>query len=437
MMEIVQFIIALLLGALVGLQREYEQHITHLKMFAGIRTFMFISLLGSLVGFMSQEVFQSNWFAIIGFMGIFLFAALSYTFSYIKYHRNTATTEITSVIMFIVGLLCVMDQIKLAVMIGIITMALLAFKKKLHGVAEHLKKSELTAIVEFALIALVVLPLLPNKNYSPLDVPLLSDLLIATGISESVLSQLNVFNLYHMWLMVILVAGISFFGYMLVRFFGSNRGYWFTGLLGGIASSTAVTIAMAQESKKNKFISKPFVTAVVVATATSFIRILFIVAAVNKMLISSLIVPLGAMSLFGLGVAGFLWKNTKNKQSGVRFEVTQPFALKPALTFGFVFMIIKFFAKLLQVLFGSSGVYIASFLAGLGDVDAIALTMSSLSQLGDISVALAVSAIVLATSANTLVKVGISWWAGERKFARYVSYILVATLAVGLAIILA
>jgi len=130
--------------------------------------------------------------------------------------------------------------------------ALLTFRERLHLFAKNMKKEELFAIVTFALISLVILPFLPNRNFSPMDVPILRDILIATPLNQTILSQLNVFNFYNIWLMVILVAGISFLGYILVKVLGAKKGYGLTGFVGGLVSSTAVTLSMSKESKEHR-----------------------------------------------------------------------------------------------------------------------------------------------------------------------------------------
>ncbi|MFH0752216.1 MAG: MgtC/SapB family protein [archaeon] len=431
-MDLLNFIVAMLLGALIGLQREYIQQKFNIKRFAGLRTFILISLLGALLGYLSLNVFHNYTIVIAGFVAITIIALASYSFTYLKYKATSATTELASILTFVIGLMCTVGFMKYAVVFGILIAVLLTFKQGLHGFASKIKNKELLAIVEFALILLVILPLLPNKEFSPLDIPILKDVLLALSIPENMLAQLNVFNPYNIWLMVILVAGISFLGYVLIKFLGTRKGYGLTGLVGGLVSSTAVTISMAEESLKNKKVLNPFVIATVIASSTAFIRILVEVIVVNNSLTKLVLIPLGIMGLAGYGIAFVLYTRDNKKRKAKELELKQPFNIRLALKFGIFFAFVIFIAKLAQITLGSIGVYLASIFSGLADVDAITLTMSSLSKLGEISPKVAVTAIILAASSNTLAKAGMAWFFGEKRFAKHITVISVVILALGL-----
>jgi uncharacterized membrane protein (DUF4010 family) len=436
-MEVLGFFVAILLGALIGLQREYEQYHTKVARFAGIRTFILISLFGAILGFLSKGILGNYYLVIVGLVVVALFALASYFVTFLKYKQNTSTTEISAIIVFILGFMCVVGYMIEGVILGILVAAFLTFKKKLHGFASRIKRKELFAIVEFALISLVVLPLLPRRLFSPLDVPILRDVLSSAGMTTAIMQQLNLFNPYNFWLMVILVAGISFLGYVLVKTLGAKKGYGLTGLVGGLVSSTAVTLSMAGESKRHKRTVSPFVVAVVIASATSFIRILLEVVVINKDLVGMVALPLGLMGILGYTSAFALYVRKKKKKvvKGDKIEKVkfkQPFNIWTALKFGVFFVVIIFVAKIAQILAGSTGIYIASILSGLADVDAITLTMASLSGLGQISSKVAATSIILAASSNTLVKAGMAWFFGEKKFALYISIIFLIILTVGL-----
>lgn len=429
---VINFVIALFIGALLGLEREHNQLTTKIVRFAGIRTFTLISLFGALLGYISKEILQGYAFSITGLIIVSLLALFSYIAGYLKYKDTTATTEVAAIFCYILGMLTTIGFVEVAIMLGIVIAALLTFKAKIHGVISNIKNNELFAIVEFAILSLVILPLLPNKNYSPLDVPVLKDIL-SFFISSDILAQLDVFNLYSMWLMVILVAGISLLGYILVKYLGANKGYGITGLVGGLASSTAVTLSMSHESKIHRKVVSPFVIAVVLASATAFIRVMAEVAVVNNNLLKLVIIPLGIMGLVGYLCAFLLYlkgKGNEVKTKEIKFK--QPFSISSALKFGLFFVLIVFVAKVAQIIAGTTGIYFASLLSGLADVDAITLTMSSLSKAGQIADKVAVTAIILAVSMNTLVKSGIAWTLGERKFAWHIFLVFLLVLVLGL-----
>ncbi len=432
MEEVLTFFIAILLGALIGLQREYEQQHTHIKKFAGLRTFIIISLVGAILGYLSQQVIGNYLLVAVGLVSITAFAIISFIITFKKYKTTSATTELASIMAYILGVMCTLGFLVHATLFAILTAAFLTYKERLHNFAKKIKKKELFAIIEFAIISLVILPLLPKKDFSPLDVPVLKDIMLSTGIDKALLGQLDVFNLYNMWLMVILVAGISFLGYIFVKFLGQKKGYGLTGFVGGLVSSTAVTLSMAHESKRFKKILAPFVVAVVVATSTSFFRILIEVIVVNKSLLVPLLLPMSLMALSGLLLAYALFRKPKKKKQAKEIEFKQPFALGPAIKFGLFFAFIIFLSKVMQLVAGTAGIYITSVISGFADVDAITLTMASLSKAGDITAKVAVASIILAASSNTVIKAGMAYFFGEKKFAKYIMLIFGVMLILGL-----
>ena len=429
-MEVFNFAVAIFLGALIGLQREYTQQKEHLKKFAGFRTFILIIFFGAILGYLGGTV--DSLLVIIGFAGVFLLTLISYVLTYIHDNITSATTEISAIMSYILGVMCVTGYVQLAVIFGILIAAFLTFKERLHRIAKKMKGKELYAVVKFALISLVVLPILPNKNYSPLDVPGLGDLLVGLNVDVSFLSQLNVFNFYHIWLMVVFIAAINFVGYFLVKMVGSKKGYGVLGFVGGLVSSTAVTLSMAGESKKQKVFS-PFILATIIAASIMFVRVIFEVAVVNSSLLKGLFFPMISMAITGLGIAFIFYKRKKGgKKKAKEIEIEQPFALKPALKFGLLFLLVLLVSKITQLIFGKVGIYATSILSGLADVDAITLSMASLSKTGGISNFVATTAIFLATVSNTLVKAGMIYFLGNKKFGKIILGVFLLMLFIGL-----
>jgi len=432
-MELWGVVVAIFLGALIGLQREYTQQHIHLKRFAGFRTFILITFFGAMLGFLSRGI--DTTLVTIGFVAVILLSVSSYIVTYLRTKSTASTTEIAALMSYILGVMTTTGYIQIAVIFGILIVTFLAFKERFHHFAKKMNKKELFAVIKFALISLVVLPILPNRNYSPMDIPGLGEILTQLGADSGFLAQLNIFNPYNIWLMVILVAGISFLGYFLVKIIGPKKGYGILGFVGGLVSSTAVTLSMAGESNKSKKNVFPFVLATVIATCVMFIRVIFEVAVVNSSLLKSIILPMLAMSLFGLFIMFIFYKRRHkgDKVKEVKFE--QPFAIGPALKFGFLFALILFVSKVAQIMFGSTGIYVTSVLSGLADVDAITLTMSALSKSGSISNFVASVAIILAAASNTLVKAGIAYYLGSRKFGHRILLAFVLILLVGMGVL--
>ncbi|NCN86634.1 MgtC/SapB family protein [archaeon] len=431
--ELWGIVVAIFLGALIGLQREYTQQHIHLKRFAGFRTFILITFFGAILGYLGKGF--DSLFVIIGFSGIIVLTIVSYILTYMREKSTSATTEVAAIMVYVLGVMCTTGNMQLAIIFGILIVAFLTFKERFHNFAKKMEKKEMMAVVKFALVSLVVLPILPNRDYSPSDIPGLTQIFESFGINSNFLSQLNVFNFHQIWLMVILVAGISFVGYFLVKLSGSKRGYGLIGFVGGLVSSTAVTLSMAGESKKNKKVYTPFVIAVIVAMSVMFIRIIFEVAIVNSSLLSIVLVPLIVMAILGFTASVILMKKDSKKGNLEKIEFKQPFALPPALKFGLFFALILFVSKIMQILFGSTGLYITSILSGLADVDAITLSMASLSKSGEISNFVATTSIILAAASNTMVKAGMAYFLGAKKFGKIILGISLLILAVGLLVL--
>lgn len=425
---IVGFIVSIFLGALIGLQREHTQQNLKIKSFAGIRTFILVTFFGAIMGFFGENI-NSTW-AILGFVSVVLFSLSSYVVTYMKSKKISATTQIVFVMSYILGAMCTTSYLQLAVVFAVIIATFLTFKERLHVFAKKMKNNEIIAMIKFALIAFVVLPFLPNKNYSPLDIPGLGEVLQGIGISSSFLSQLDVFNLHNIWLMVIFIAGINLVGYFLVKIVGSKKGYGLLGFVGGLVSSTAVTLSVAEESKRVKSNFSPLILAVVIATSVSFVRIIFEVAVVNSDLLTFVIFPMGAMALSGFIYSFFFYRRRTNKKA-TEVPLEQPFALIPALKFGGFFALILLLARIAQILFGNVGIYATSVLSGLMDVDAITLTMSSLAKTGGVTNFVATTAIMLAAASNVLVKAGMAYFLGNKKFGKWVFAVFVGILVIG------
>jgi uncharacterized membrane protein (DUF4010 family) len=251
----------------------------------------------------------------------------------------------------------------------------------------HITREDVYATLKFAVITAIILPVLPNQSYGP--------------------PPLDVFNPYKAWLMVVLISGISFLGYMLIKIVGARQGIGLTGLLGGLTSSTAVTLSFAQRSQDQRELARPFALAITSAWAVMFIRVVVAVAALNVSLLRVLWLPLAASAAVGLTYCAYLYLSQRSDEKGdVAFS--NPFELGPAVKFGLLYMAILVVAKAAQTYLGDTGVYISSIVAGAADVDAITLSMAELSRAGGgLDLRTAAQAIVLAAMSNTITKGGI------------------------------
>jgi uncharacterized membrane protein (DUF4010 family) len=434
---IINFFIAISIGAIIGLEREIVHQKASVKDFGGVRNFVLIALFGFIFTYFSIFIINSKTLLIIGFAGFFALISAAYLVLGLRTKRYSTTSEIAAIITFVLsGLVASSSDTSfriISIIATIIVASLLAFKSKLHDFAQKVEMGEVFATIKMAIISIVVLPLLPNKNYTILDVSFINNLFTEGSKSYLFFQQLNVFNPFNIWLMVLLITGISFIGYFLVKIVGERKGLGITGFLGGVASSTAVTVSMSKKSKNQKNING-FALAIVLASSIMFLRILFEVLVVNKNLLPSLALPLGIMAFVGFCFSAWLFFRKSKKGIKDKVELKNPFEFNTALKFGLFFLLILILSKAGYILLGDTGIYIISIFSGLADVDAITLTLSSLVLSGVLSSKVAIISITLAAAMNTIVKAGIVRFMGDKKLARLISVLFFIILIVGLGI---
>ena len=392
---------ALGLGLLLGLERERKRDAELL--FGGVRTFALISLLGAVGAFLQRELDQ-GWLVLAAFLAVSALVVVSYTTTAARGELGI-TTEISALLAFIVGALCGWDKVGVASVVTVVCLLLLTLKDYLHRLARRVEIEDVEATLKFAVISLIILPLLPNETFGP--------------------PPLDVINPYKIWLMVVLIAGLNFLGYVLVKVFGNEHGLVVTGILGGLVSSTAVTLSFSQRSRQEPLMSSAFVLAIVVAWTIMFLRVVVIVGMVNLALAGGLAMALGLMAAAGLLVSLVLWRRTRFHGKGVVTAGTNPFELGEAIKFGLLFGVVTVVARAAEVYLGETGLYIAGALAGLTDVDAISLSMANLAAAEPENLTIAARTIVIAVLSNTLVKAGMAVFLGAPALRRT---LLLATL---------
>ncbi len=412
MVELIIFknlFVALLLGALIGLEREYARYHKRGHDYAGIRTFPLISLFGALAALLGELI--NPWILIVGIGLIGALIVISYFFVTFRSKQYTgATSEVAGFLTFFIGIICYYGDIGLAAALAVVITSILYARSMLHHFAERIKKYELADTLKFALIALVILPFLPNKYYGPYEL----------------------FNPFMFWLMVVFISGISFLGYFLMKWFGKT-GIGLTGILGGLISSTALSLSFAERSKKETQIYKALALGVILANGIMFLRILIVVFVLNRGLFIKLLLPLGILALITAIFSYLLITKIKNVPGKIKLK--SPFTLWPALKFGFFFAIILALIKLAEVYFSSKGVYLVSFLSGFADVDAVTISLSQLAK-STLTEQTASIGIVIAALTNLAVKGGIAYVFGEKKFSKIIVGFFAFLIAVGIVMIL-
>lgn len=404
--------LALVVGLLIGTERGWQERTAQEgSRVAGIRTFGLIGLLGGLWALLSRELGD----VLLG-MAFIAFAALM-IFAYVQDTRiersRSITTVVAALVTFALGALAVRGYQTVAASGAVVTAILLSLKPILHRWLQRLEAVELFAALKLLLMSVVLLPVLPDKGYGPWQA----------------------LNPYEIWWMVVLIAGISFAGYVAMRLAGTGRGILLTGLFGGLVSSTAVALNLSRLARNRGKLEALLASGILVAAATMFPRMLLAVAVVNRNLVLPLLVPLGVMAVAVAAGALWYWRRRRAEVDQGEFPMRNPVELAPALEFGVLLAAIMFMARWFQSIWGSGGIYLLSGFSGLADVDAITLSLARLAR-HDLAREVAVRGIVLAAIVNTLVKGGLAFVIAGRALGMRVAVTLAVAGALGVATLL-
>lgn len=403
--------LALGIGFIIGLQREHSYFDANDPHPAGVRTFALSGLLGASLSFLGS-LMDSNMPFLFGFVvvGLLLMVAHLSHCHLTKDSQAGLTTSISMLLVFILGAICWYNRLleACAIMVGLLS--LLSFKEQIHSFAKKISKDDVLATIKFAVIAGLVLPFLPNKFYGP--------------------AGLEVLNPFNIGLFVVFISGISFIGYVLVKVVGPGKGIGITGILGGLASSTALTLNLTQRSKDNQAYSGSLAMGVVLAWSVMYFRLFIICSVLNPLLIGPLALPILVPLLPGVFYAVYL----KYKEDKVRqlkpSNFTNPFELMPAIKFGFIFTAVLFIANAARVYFGNEGLLISSFFAGFADMDAIVLSVIQMNATTTLPIKEVILAILIAGIANTLTKGGLVLFFGEKSMKKAIAPALILNLMV-------
>jgi uncharacterized membrane protein (DUF4010 family) len=407
---------ALLIGLLVGLQREYAhmQQKQEEKSFGGTRTFALLGLLGCTAAFLAEQMESA-----LAFVAIVAIVGGLIMISYVSTSRKGSigiTTEAAAVTTLLAGAICFQGELALAAALGVAMTVLLELKLQTRTLARNITQADVYATLTFAVITLIILPVLPSRSYGP--------------------PPFDVLVPHNIWLMVVFISGISFLGYLLIKIVGARRGVGLTGLLGGLASSTAVTLSFAQRSRSITGLERPFALAILLAWSVMFVRVMVEVAVINMALFRIVWIPLTAALVVSAAYCIYLYRIQSSGKQEEQDKYKNPFELGPALTFGLIYAVILLVANTARLYLGNTGVYLSSVASGLADVDAITLSLAKLSLDTDaLDLHTAARGIVLAAVSNTLVKGGIVLGMGSMVLRKVIMPGLLATLATAIGVV--
>ncbi len=401
-----RLLVALLVGALIGLDRERAEARKPHHVFAGVRTFPLIALAGTIPMLVIDLTGPA--LLVVSFLAVTVVALVSY-FRTSATGDVGATTEMAAVATFLLGVLAGAGHLVVAGAAGVAIAVLLAAKPRIEAFSHALTSEELAATLELAVISVIILPLLPNRGYGPWEV----------------------LNPYDIWLVVVLVSALSFAGFIATRLLGDQRGLRIAAVVGALVSSTAVTMAMAERSRTDSALATTAAAATIVASVVMGIRVAVLAALVNVGILPRLLPVVGAMTGVGLGAAWWLARAAAPSSPGsTGTTLTNPFSLAGAVSFAAMYALVLLLTQAGQEYFGTSGRYVTAALAAIADVDAVtlALTRSGASLgLWQTPAALVTTALVV----NTVVKLGIASVVGSGHFRWQVASALAGMALVG------
>jgi uncharacterized membrane protein (DUF4010 family) len=399
------FATALLIGALLGIERERHKREHDEITIGGLRTFILFALIGALGGWLALAL-GSPWILVAA-----LFAALAPVLAgYVLSVRAQPdalglTTELAAVAACLLGAMTILGYRDLAVGLAVAVAAVLAYKQPLHGLVRRLDRDDVYAGLRLLIATFIVLPLLPSGAIDP------------WGALEP----------RSLWMLVLLISSLSLVGYVATRLLGARRGIPLTGLTGGLVSSTAVTLAFARQSREPGAggAAGALASGILLAWAVMFLRVIVEVLVVNRDLLGRVALPFGVMAVAAAATAVVLRSGAPPDGRAGGVPLKNPFSLTAAMQFAVFFAIVLLVVKLVQNYAPGRGVYFVAALAGTTDVDAITLSMAQYARTG--SAELAAQAITLAALTNTVVKTALAATLGS---ARLRSHVLIGAAVV-------
>lgn len=406
--------IALAVGLLIGAEREWSQRFEKTeRVMAGIRTFGLLGLLGGVAVLLTETLGAYAWAFVFGAVALLVVAG------YVAEARATGdwgmTTEVAMLVTFGLGVMAASGQVTMAAGLGVLVAGLLSLKRILHMQVHRLAPEEVSGALKLLFISVVMLPLLPNQAYGPYEV----------------------FNPYVIWWMVVAITGLGFVAYVSMRVVGQHSGILLTSVLGGLVSSTAMTLTLARLAK-TQLDPNTLSAGLLLSSALMFPRVLMVSAIVAPQLLTLLLWPLMLAMACYLGGAGWLVLMSRRQRTDssepVDADLQNPFQMGQALRFTMVLVVIMFAVEVTRAYFGDAGVWVMAAISGAADVDAINLSLSRIAG-NELTLALAGQGILIAALSNSVFKLALSWSIGGNAIGwRTLPFVSAALLVSGVSI---
>jgi uncharacterized membrane protein (DUF4010 family) len=410
---------SLAVGLLIGVERGWrDRDLAEGGRVAGLRTFALVGLFGGVLGVLPGEL--SAWSLFGGIVGLSLLLSVSYREGFRKSGSLSITTAVATLLTFALGVLATRGAPVLSLAAAVVTAVLLNLKPTLHRWLQLVEHRELTAALQLLVLSVVILPNLPDTGYGPYQA----------------------LNPYRLWWAVVLIAGMSLAGHLAMRLTGAQRGIFWTGLLGGLASSTAATLALARYARRRPALAGAAAAGALAACGVMFLRMLVLIASIQPSLMRPLSVPLATTGAALILLAAWQWRHRQTETAPEEeAEPVAPFDLGTALGFGAFLAVMAVLIPAAKQWLGDAGIFALAAVSGLADVDAMVISMSREHAAGGVSVGTTVMAIGLTTLVNMGTKAGIAWatggsavgWPLLRGYAAGVTTGALATLGTGFA----
>lgn len=399
---------ALAVGLLVGLERGWrERERPEGSRVAGLRTFALMGMLGGVLNLFDEPALPLA----AGLAAIALLFAVSFGRASATSGTLSITTAVAALVCYALGALAAAGHIALAVGAAAVVALLLDLKEELHSGMRRIQPAELNAVLQLGVLTAVILPLLPDEGFGPYQ-------------------ALNPFRL---WLAVILIAALSLTGHVAARWRGAQQGLVWSGLLGGLASSTAATLSLSRAARAQPELVVPAAAGIVAAGGMMFVRMAVVASALQPAVAASIGGLLLLMAAASFAATAWLWRQRPAAALAQPRAEGPLFDLRTALGFGLLLGAVAVAARAARDHLGDTGLYAVSFFSGLADVDAPMISALSMRARGEIGTAVAVTAIVLAVAANMIVKAGMAGGIGGAGVGRRVAACHAFALAAGAA----
>lgn len=416
----VKLSLGFILGAVIGLEREVNEKKSlnrnkQATAIVGLRSFSLTAVLGVIVGLLYTKFLALS--LLIG-LAFFILLILFYFFDTNQTKDHGITSELAVIYSFLIGVLLAVELIpvQLIIAITILVTLVLSQKEMIKGVVGDIHKTELNAFIGFAIIALVILPFLPNTSFAVGDIPGIKNFLQNIHFYQEKIVNTDIINPFKLWLIVALITGVDLLGFILEKVIGQKRGWLLTSAVGGFVSSTATTQSIAQESRKRSNINS-LLSAAVLANMVSFFQIALLIGALNAILFIKLVPILTAMVITASVIIFYFIR--KKEQETTDFKQTSGgtiIDISSALKFAFLFLAISIFSKIALEIFGNSGLIAATAIGALIGLDAVMINTAQLAGTR-IDFALGILAFILANAVNLLAKSFYCFMTGKKEFA--------------------